>query len=315
MALNLLDFKHKIVSVKRFPDLQKDIDVLLEGNRLSNNRVYRSYIDTKKFIIPEEFPNAKSVIVIAKKTRVAYVDFAYKGKNHQLLLPSPYYDDGTKIEDLENYIFQEVLHQPKLKSQYRILRTKSLFLKTLAVRSSLARYGRNNISYVGEFGSFHDLYSYFTDYIPETYDWSDNRLMDLCETCSICTNSCPNSAIRKEDFVINVEKCLPLYNEVGGEFPSEFSPDIHHTLMGCVKCQFPCPANKEALKNPRTFPPISEEETRMVLEGRRDDDLVRSFTDKFKMFPYESYDRYLPVIRRNLSVLLNPSSVQMYTKK
>ncbi len=315
MASNITEFKHKILSVKRFPDLQNDIDVLLEGNRLSNNRVYRSYIDTKKFIVPSEFSDAKSVIVIAKKTRIAYIDFIYNGKKHKLLLPSPYYDDGTEIEELENYIFQQVFHQTKLETSYRILRTKSLFLKTLAVRSGLAKYGKNNISYVGEFGSFHDLYSFFTDYIPETYDWSDKRLMDGCETCSICTESCPNSAIRKEDFVINVDRCLPLYNEVNGGFPSEFAPDIHHTLMGCVRCQFPCPANKEVINNPRFFPTISEEETRMVLEGRRDDTLVRSFTEKFKMFPYEYYDHYLPVIRRNLSVLLNPSSVPEFTKR
>ena len=304
MELNLLEFKHKIVSVKRFTDLQNDIDVLLSGNKLSNNRVFRSYIDTKKFIIPEEFPDAKSVIVIAKKTRVAYIDFAYKGKIHNLLLPSPYYDDGTKIEDVEKYIFGEIFHQSKLESPYKIQRTKNLFLKTLAVRSGLSKYGRNNISYVTEMGSFYDLYSYFTDYIPENYDWSNERLMDLCESCTICTNVCPTSAIREEEFVIDVDRCLPLYNEVQGEFPSDLPSDIHHTLMGCVRCQFACPANKNMITNPRYFQPITERETRMVLEGRKNKRLARRLCKKLKMFPYEYYDHYLPVLQRNLLVLL-----------
>ncbi len=305
MASNLLEFKHKIVSVKRFADLQHDIDVLLEGNKLSNNRVYRSYIDTKKFVLPEEFSNAKSIIVIAKKTRVAYIDFMYRGKTHNLLLPSPYYDDGTMIEDIENYIYDKIFHQSKSESKYKIQRTKSLFLKTLAVRSGLSRYGRNNISYVNEMGSFYDLYSYFTDFEPEKYNWSDERLMDLCESCRICTNVCPTSAIRDDEFVINVDRCLPLYNEVSGEFPSDLPSGVHHTLMGCVKCQFACPANKNVLQHPRYLNPITEEETRMVLEGRKDETLARSLCEKLKMFPYKWYDDYLPVLRRNLSVLIN----------
>jgi epoxyqueuosine reductase len=305
MELNLLEFKHKIVSVKRFPDLQSDIDVLLKGKKLSTNPVYRSYIDTKNFTIPKEFTDANSVIIIAKKTRIAYIDFTYLGKKHTLLLPSPYYDDGTKSKDLEYYIYSEIFHQSKLESTYKIQRTKSLFLKTLAVRSGLSKYGRNNISYADEFGSFYDLYSYFTNFEPEAYDWSDKRLMELCENCKICTNICPTSAIQEDEFVINVERCLPLYNEVSGEFPPDLPTGIHHTLMGCVKCQFACPANKNIITYPRYLEPITEEETRMVLESRRDDVLARSFSEKLKMFPFEQYERYLPVIQRNLSVLLN----------
>lgn len=304
MALEHYEMKYRIVSVKRFPELQQDLDQLFDGNKLSTNSVYRSYIDPKKFTVPETFSNAKSVIILAKATRIAFINFHYYGQVHNLLLPSPYYDDGSKIEDIEDYIFNEIFHSSRSESLYKIERTKNLFLKTLAVRSGLAKYGRNNISYVTEFGSFFDLYSFFTDFIPSKYDWSERKLMDLCESCTICTNLCPTKAIRNNEFVIDVERCLSLYNEVKGDFPPDFPTHIHHALMGCIKCQYSCPANKNAITNTRQLEPITEEETQMVLEGRRNDALVHSLCMKLKMFPFEYYDRYLPVLRRNLSVLI-----------
>jgi epoxyqueuosine reductase len=298
-------FKHKIVSVDRFPDLQNDINVLLETNKLSNHPRYRSYIDPKRFILPENFLNAKSVIVIAKETPLALADFQYKGKIHTFMIPPQYHDDGTKIEDVEQYIYDSIIQESKSKTKYKIARAKNLFLKLLAVRSGLSKYGRNNISYVEEFGSFYWLYAFFTDFIPETYDWSERQVMKFCETCKICQNMCPTSAIREDEFVIDAGKCVTLYNEVNGEFPEEFSPNVHNALIGCMKCQYACPGNKIVIKNPIHQGIITEEEILMVLEGRKEENLIRSLTSKLKMFTYEDYDSFIPVFRRNLAILLN----------
>jgi len=304
MTTKSYKFNHKILSVDRFPELQHDIDLLIKENRISNNPLYRSYIDQRKFVLPEEFSEAKSVIIIAKETPLAFVDFQYNGKTQTFMIPPQYHDDGTKIEEIEDYIYRKVIKESRSTSDYKIEQGKGLFLKLLAVRSGLAKYGRNNITYIDEMGSFYWLYAFFTDFTPKKYDWSERQLMDFCKTCKICENLCPTSAIHKDEFVIDAGKCITLYNENKGEFPVTFSPDVHNSLMGCMRCQYSCPGNKFAVKKTVHLGTITEEETRMVLEGTKDDGLIRSLTSKLKMFPYEEYDSYIPIFRRNLAVLL-----------
>ena len=50
-----LFYKYRTISVDHLKKLQEDIDKLRNNGKLSDNKVYRSYIDTKKFEIPENF--------------------------------------------------------------------------------------------------------------------------------------------------------------------------------------------------------------------------------------------------------------------
>jgi len=300
-----LDFKYKYktVSVDHLEELQEDIDKLHRGGKLSDNEVYRSYIDSKKFELPENFRDAKSIIILAIFSKLALVNFQLDGKNHEIIIPPNYYDDGTTLEDFQNLILREVIKEPGYKIEY----TNKLHVKLLAVRSGLGKYGRNNICYIDEWGSMINLYAYFTDFQFKEDNWTEMKMMDQCEKCTICIKNCPTNAIPQpsdENFVINAGNCISVYNEIKGIIPDWIPSDAHNALIGCMRCQKPCPSNRKIIGLTEILEDITEEETKMILDGKTDEELAKSLSNKLKMFYPPDADKVLPVIKRNLELLI-----------
>ncbi|MFX1234186.1 MAG: 4Fe-4S double cluster binding domain-containing protein [Promethearchaeota archaeon] len=296
-------YKYKTVSVDHLTELQEDINKLRFAGKLSINKTYRSYIDTKKFEIPQNFPYAKSIIILAIYGRLALVTFHVNDNNYDVMIPPNYYDDGITSEDFENVIQNEIIKEPG----YKVQPATKLHLKLLAVRSGLGKYGRNNICYVDDWGSMIYLNAYFTDFQFKEDNWTEINMMEQCENCSICINNCPTSAIpepNNTNFVINANKCIPVYNEIQGIIPDWIPSDAHNALIGCMKCQKPCPANHKTIKITERLEDITEEETKMILEGRTDEKIVDSLSKKLKMFLPSHAERVLPVIKRNLELLI-----------
>jgi epoxyqueuosine reductase len=104
--------------------------------------------------------------------------------------------------------------------------------------------------------------------------------------------------------VIDVGKCVTLYNEIGGEFPEFIHPEAHNALMGCMKCQAPCPANREVLKRTLRLEDITPEETQAILEGRQSEELLEILAVKLRGYSGLPSPEAFPVLRRNLSVLV-----------
>ena len=52
------------MSVVHFKELQDDIDALYRQGKISDNEIFQSYVSTKKYEVPESFPDAKFVIVM-----------------------------------------------------------------------------------------------------------------------------------------------------------------------------------------------------------------------------------------------------------
>ncbi len=284
-------------------ELQEDIDKLRRAGKLSDNEVYRSYIDSKKFEIPENLPNAKSIVILAIFSKLALVNFHLDGKNHEIMIPPNYYDDGTTFEDFENLILKEIIKE----SGYKVEFTNKLHVKLLAVRSGLGKYGRNNICYIDGWGSMINLFAYFTDFQFEKDHWTEIKMMDQCENCTICFNNCPTNAIpapTDNDFVINAGKCISVYNEIKGIIPDWIPSDAHNALIGCMRCQKSCPSNREVIGLTERLETITEEETRLLLDGSKDDKLASSLSKKLKMFSPPDAERVLPVLKRNLSFFL-----------
>ena len=216
------EYKYKTISVSHLPELQEDIDKLRREGKLSDNEIYRSYIDSKKFKVPENLPDAKFIIILAIFTKLGLVNFHLNGKKHELMIPPQYYDDELTYEDIKDVIMTEIIKEPGYKTE---LATK-LHLKLLAVRGGLGKYGRNNICYVDEMGSLITLIAYFTDYKFKEDNWTEIKMMDYCKNCTICMNNCPTNAIStapEENFVINAGRCITLYNEIAGEFDYVYS--------------------------------------------------------------------------------------------
>ena len=272
----------------------------MEG-KISQHEVLQHYIGKFNFAVPEDFPEAKSVIVLAVECNLAKINFHYKGKKHEVLIPGNYSAlSKTPKEDIDAFVLENIIGQ----LDYRIQQTRQLHLKFLTTSSGLGKYGRNNICYVDKLGSMIELYAFFTDYEFAENHYEEAKMMDACEKCSICIDKCPNQCISRDNFIIDVERCIPLYNEIRGEFPDWMEPDIHNAIMGCMQCQIPCPANHFALKNIRQFEDITEEETKVLLKGEGDEEVIKTIFQKLQMFESEYSEYFLPVLKRNLEVLL-----------
>jgi len=121
-------------------------------------------------------------------------------------------------------------------------------------------------------------------------------------------NSCPNHCISEESFVIDAGRCVSLYNEIEGEFPEWISLQAHNALIGCMTCQSVCPANRSALATTRRLEDVTEEETRKILKGEPDQELLSSLSKKLgNIYPTRSAASF-QILTRNLKALLNAKS-------
>lgn len=296
-----LIYKYRTLSVDHLPELEEEIDEIKKSGQLSDNKTFRSYIDNKKYQIPEDFPEAKSIIVMATFTKLMFVNFYHKGKKVDVMIPPQYYDDGHTFEQIEDTIQKEIIQEPG----YRLQRKTNLLLKRLAVHSGLARYGRNNIAFVDEFGSYLTLYAFFTDYQFSEDHWTEVKMLDNCKPCRICIKQCPTQCITMKKFVIDAGKCVTLYNEAQGEFPNWMPRDSHNALMGCMLCQLHCPANHEAYKKAERMEDITEEETQAILDENPDDETLKILQRKLRGYYPATSMEYFPILTRNLTAVLN----------
>ena len=178
-------------------------------------------------------------------------------------------------------------------------------LKSLAVRLGLVRYGRTNVTYDPDFGSYLQLFGYVTDApLPIPPDWQPRapELMPECAECSACLASCPTGAIERERVLLRGERCLVAVNENPGEWPEWVPATAHNAIVGCLSCQRACPANPK-LPVERTGIVFSADETEALLQGRAGSggpitDGIRAKLDRLGRVHEE------PVLGRNLVALL-----------
>jgi len=294
-------YQYRTTSVRHLPELQGDIDRLKHSGKLSDQTTYQGYINKLGFSLPENFPEAKSIITMATLTKPMKVNFHVDGTTREIFLPPQYYEDGLTEEMLLKEVKEKIIRE----SGTRVEWAPNLHLKLLAVRSGLGRYGRNNICYVNGFGSFITLFAFFTDYPFESDSWHEIQMMDICQKCRICLNQCPTGAIREEIFVIAAGNCISLYNEVEGKFPDWIPEDAHNALMGCTRCQVPCPANREPLNYTGRLEDITFQETIQFLSGQPDEKTMASVSEKLRIPHMVGSQKVYDIVRRNLSVLLS----------
>lgn len=293
-------FKCKTMSVDHLNDLQQNIDKIKRSGKISKHPVFKSYIKDKKFKLPENFPEAKFIVVMAVFTKLMRVNFHLDGATYETMIPPQYYDDGISIDDLINTLQQQIIKEPG----YRVEKASQIHLKLLAARSGLGKYGRNNIIFVDGMGSFITLYAFFTDFHFAEDNWQEIKMLEECEQCRNCLGICPTSCITMKNFVIDVTKCITLYNEIDGKFPSWIHRNWHNALMGCMKCQIPCPANEKVPDYAGRLEDVSEEETRKILLGESDEELINALSKKLKGFAPATSKEYFPIFTRNLGVLI-----------
>jgi epoxyqueuosine reductase len=170
------------------------------------------------------------------------------------------------------------------------------------VRTGLARYGRNNLAYVVGMGTYARLDAFCTDadLQAEVHRTKGSMLMSSCPPCRNCHHVCPTGCIPHAGTVIDAGRCLTYLNEHEGEWPDWLDPDAHNSLVGCMRCQEMCPANRYYLRKEAVVADFDREETEIILENLPPERLPKTLLTKLTELDLEECST---VLGRNLRAL------------
>lgn len=290
-------FKGRVVSTNHLPELESDFARLLETGDLNKDfydEIVSRYGLDWDFKPPSKLPTASSIIITAAQQPKISLEFHHDGESYYGIIPPTYVynTDAAVLKVISKYLDEH---------EYRVCDAR-VPAKLLAVRSGLARYGRNNITYIDGWGSYFRLRAYFSDAPCMEEHWQEWRAMELCNKCTACVKKCPTSAIGEGRFLVDAGKCLTFFNEGEKGFPEWIDPTWHNCLIGCMICQDVCPANKDHTSWLMPGAEFSDEETIMILEGVSRDDLPAQTREKLqKVYMLDSYE----LLKRNLKVLID----------
>ncbi len=287
-----------VVSIKHLEELGAEIRSLHDKGLLDDS-IY-NYTGTEKPYhtprLPRSLLGAKSIIIVAVPQPVIRTTFHWERKTIQLVVPPTYYD-ADKAARRARRLLAEAF-KPK---SYKFVRAY-LPLKLLAVRSGLALYGRNNITYIPKYGSFHRPTAFYSDYDTPIDNWQDKRALPLCNKCKACINACPTKAIGEDRFLVRAEICLTYLNEKSSEnkFPEWVESSAHNALVGCLRCQRACPYDKAVADWYEDRGEFSEDETAYLLRAKFSSEKATKMEKKLRRIGLD-----LTTFPRNLEVLLN----------
>jgi epoxyqueuosine reductase len=293
-------YRAGVVSIDHLRDLGKEIrDGYSRG--LLDEDLYRSYLTGFDSGPPVELMDARSLLVVTYADPPVRFTFDWRGRAVQLIAPPTYLNAEAKDAKAEAILKQ--LLEPE---GYRVARTAAP-KKLLAVRSGLARYGRNNITYVEGLGSYHRLVVFCSDWSCRGDQWMEPRMLERCRSCRVCQRGCPTGAVGSDRFLLHAERCLTFWNEKPSDiaFPDWIEDSWHRCLVGCMECQRLCPENKDLQDWYAEGAEFSEWETELLLGGAHPSQLPPSLAEKLQHWDLlELYDQ-LP---RNLMALLASQS-------
>ena len=233
---------------------------------------YEECLNWCEYRLPEELPDARSIIVVAVPQPRLTVEFHLHGITITLTIPPTY---NFHVNDEVRSRLSDWLAS----AGYGLV-PAMVPVKLLAVRSGLGAYGRNNICYIPGFGSYHRLMAFYTDMNCEEDSWTETSMMDRCRKCSACLKACPTEAISEDRFLLRAERCLTYHNERKADFPEWIDPVWHHCIVGCMFCQNVCPENRTFRDWMEPAGTFSEEETARLLDGRKGQTLSPRIREK-----------------------------------
>lgn len=291
-----LGMRASAVSAAHIPELAAEY----ETQHICGDMSDTSYSISKGLTDNEEI-NAiaagQSIIVVAAPSPLNKLIFHYGGKPHTVLIPPTYMDYEQKPP-----IIEKALNAALEGAAFRAVYRWRLPAKLLAVRSGLAEYGRNNIAYVEGMGSFVYLSTFVAD-APCEDGWRASRRMALCDSCELCVKHCPTGAIQKDKRIIDVDRCVTWHNERNSEtpFPGWMDVGAHNSLVGCMRCQAACPANREHMSRVGVEVVFKDDEAALLLDGKPFDALPEELGLKLKKV---CVNEFYHVVARNLRALI-----------
>ncbi len=301
--LGQLGYKSTMVPIKRLQELGKDID---ERNRKGQfaPELFDEQLKVFDFNVNMEDAEVRSIIIIAAPQ--PFIKLGIKsGKRALSVVIPPTYSMliDKKVETELKAILDKAGHK---------LYKHQIPLKSLAVRSGLARYGRNNLAYVEGMGSYCRLIGFYISLPTNNSYWAKPQPLKECENCVACIKKCPTKAIDRDRFLIRAEQCLTFHNERHVEFPAGLLPEWHHCLIGCLYCQAHCPVNMKVPGWIEEHGTLDENDTAVLLAGGP----LAAFSEAGQCFIDEfEFGEQLYQLSRNLKALLDrPDNTKMAGK-
>lgn len=284
----------QIIPIDHIKDLRHAI-ISRKEQGLIDEKLYLDQLSFFSFDPPADFPGIRSILIVAVPTSQMRITFKWQERRIPVIVPPTYVSYTPRTENTQEVLAVWLKHEG-----YRLAKPQ-LPLKTLAVFSGLAKYGRNNICYVDGMGSFLQLVGAFSDLSCDNDPWQEPKKLDRCESCTACLQHCPTKAISKNRFLLHAENCLTYHNEAASDFPSWINPSWHHCLIGCLRCQTICPENKAVIKWFEDRAEFSEQETALFIQGVPLDQLPEEMAIKIKSLEINENYRLLC---RNLSMII-----------
>lgn len=297
--LKKYNYKAGIISFKRLKELENEIDGLYEGKYIDKS-LYKSYLSGFLYNMKEDSFELKSIIIIAVPRPQNRIYFNTGKKCFPAIIPPTYIGQGRMDQKIK-----AILDWYLSGTGYMVLPAR-LPEKLLAAYSGLSRYGRNNISYIRDFGSFFYLTSFFSNIDCDYENWYEKKELEDCLDCKACLKNCPTGAITAKRFLLNAERCLTFFNEKPGNFPAWVKPESHNCLVGCMKCQIVCPYNEPFINWIEDTGEFTAEETEILLQNLPAEKLPSSIIEKLNFLDLQGY---VGVIPRNLMALLKKESL------
>lgn len=209
----------------------------------------------------ESIADVKGVMLVAVPRPAHRLSFEDDTGSFEVTLPPTYVRYSALFKEVRDDITSTI---PELHGHLEVLVAP---LKSVACRLGLVTYGRNNLTYIPDWGSYFQLLGYVTDEdIGIADDWSPKplRLMPECENCGICSSACPTGAINEERILLHAESCMTLFSEQPGDLNHDLPADC---LFGCLECQQICPANSGLLRIESAGVTFDRRETDAILGG------------------------------------------------
>jgi len=297
--LKKYDYRAGIISFERLKELEDEINSLYK-NKYIDEAIYKLYLSSFSYNTGKDSFKPKSVIIVAAPCPQNKIYFNIKNKRFPVLAPPVYIGQRSLNKKIKSILdcFLEG-------TGYTVLPAR-LPEKLIAAYSGLSRYGRNNISYIKDFGSFFHLTSFFSDIDCDYNKWNEKKEIENCLSCKACIKNCPTGAITDNRFLINAERCLTFFNEEPGDFPLWIETESHHCLVGCMKCQIICPYNKPFINYIEDAEEFTAEETEILLKSLPVERMLPSIVQKLEFLDLQDY---ISVMSRNLNVILQKERI------
>ncbi|MDD5622549.1 MAG: 4Fe-4S double cluster binding domain-containing protein [Actinomycetota bacterium] len=292
--LRKYNYRAGIISFSRLRELEDEIKSFYEDKYI-DGAIYKLYLSSFAYNIEEGSFEPKSVIIIAAPRPQNRIYFNIGNKRFPVIIP-PVYIGQRKL----NQKIKAILDCYLSGTGYMVLPAR-LPEKLIAAHSGLSCYGKNNISYAKDFGSFFHLTSFFSNIDCDYGNWYEKKELENCQDCRVCLKNCPTGAISTGRFLIHAERCLTFFNEEPGNFPAWIKSESHNCLVGCMKCQIVCPYNKTFIGRIEDAGEFTAEETEILLQNPPVEKLPSSIIGKINLLDLEDYTG---VMSRNLKVLL-----------